>query len=160
MKDRIKIGMTSPDFTFDSPWEKSLKFYDFLKKDKVLLIFLRYIGCPLCQLKISEIIRNLDQFKKAGVKVFVALQSDPSTIRDTAEKKDMPVTIVCDPDEKIFRLFKVHPGSIFRYITPGVIAKAIRAKKQGFAHGKNEGRELQLPAVFLIGKDPGRTEYR
>ncbi len=153
MKDRLKIGMISPDFTFDSPWEKSLRFDDFLKNDKLMLVFLRYFGCPLCQLKISELIGNLDQFKQAGVKVLVILQSDPSTIRGVVEEKDMPLTIVCDADEKIFTLFKVFPGSIFRYITPGVLAKAMKAKKEGFVHGKNEGKELQLPAVFLIDKD-------
>ncbi|MBW1849259.1 MAG: hypothetical protein JRJ27_19510, partial [Deltaproteobacteria bacterium] len=43
-----------------------------------------------------------------------------------------------------------NPGSIFRYISPGIIKKALRAKKEGFKHGKSEGKELQLPAVFLV----------
>ena len=153
MKDRISAGTTSPDFTFETPWEKSLKFHDFLKKDEALLIFLRYIGCPLCQLKISEIKKGMKQFKATNTNIFIVLQSRPEIIRETTNENDLPITIVCDPDMKIFKLYEVYPGSIFRYITPGVLKKALQAKKEGFAHGKSEGKELQLPAVFLIDTD-------
>ena len=153
MKDRMTTGTTAPDFTFNTPWKQSLTFYEFLKDEKALLFFLRYMGCPLCQLKISEIIKDLDQFKKAGVNVFIILQSHPDVIRESAEEKDIPITIICDPDLDFFNLYKVYSGSIFKYITPSVIKKAIRAKKEGFTHGKNEGKELQLPAVFLIDTD-------
>jgi len=153
MKESINTGMTAPDFTFDSPWQESLKFYDFLGKSKVLLIFLRYMGCPLCQLKISEIIRDQDQFKKAGVEIIVALQSDPAVVRENTDKNNIPITILCDPEGKIFDLYGVYAGSFFRYITPGVVKKALKARKQGFKHGANEGKELQLPAVFLVDGD-------
>ena len=153
MKNRIATGMTSPDFTFDSPWKKSLKFYDFLKKDKALLIFLRYMGCPLCQLKISEISRDIDQFKEAHTNVFIVLQSQPEIIKEMINESDMPMTIICDPNMDIFKLYNVNPGSIFRYISPSIIKKALRARKEGFTHGKNEGKELQLPAAFLVDTD-------
>ena len=153
MKESISTGMTAADFTFDTSWQESLKFYDFLEKSKVLLIFLRYMGCPLCQLKISEIIRDQDQFKKVDVEIIVALQSNPAVVRENTDKGDIPITILCDPDGKIFDLYGVYAGSFFRYITPGVIKKALKARKQGFKHGASEGKELQLPAVFLVDKD-------
>ncbi len=65
----------------------------------------------------------------------------------------MPMTIICDPNMDIFKLYNVNPGSIFRYISPGIIKKALRARKEGFTHGKNEGKELQLPAAFLVDTD-------
>ncbi len=145
--------MTAPDFTFDSPWKKSLQFHDYLKDSKAIIIFLRYIGCPLCQLKISEIKRDWQKFEKKGVQILVALQSTPENIKELIEEKDMPFTIICDPKERIFELYHVAPGSVFRYVTPGVIKKALKARKEGFKHGANEGKELQLPAVFIVGTD-------
>lgn len=153
MKNRLTTGTTAPDFTFDTPWKQSLSFYDFLKDEKALLVFLRYMGCPLCRLKLSEMIQDWHEFEKADVHLFIVLQSLPEIIRESTEEKDMPMTLICDPEMKIFDLYKVYPGSLFRYLTLEVIQKALRAKKQGFKHGKSEGKELQLPAVFLIGTD-------
>lgn len=153
MKNRLTTGTTAPDFTFDTPWKQSLTFYDFLKEEKALLMFLRYMGCPLCQMKLSEMIQDADKFKDAYVNIFFVLQSQPEVIKESVDEKDIPITIICDPDMEIFNLYKVYTGTLFGYITPGVIKKAMRAKKEGFLHGKNEGKEFQLPAVFLIDTD-------
>ena len=153
VKDKITNGMTAPDFTFSSPWETSIKLYDYLNKGRALVIFLRYMGCPLCQMKIAELKTDWHRFEEKKVKILVVLQSKSENITGMVEKEDIPFTIICDPDEEIFKLYGVVPGSIFRYITPGVIAKAMKAKKGGFKHGVSEGKEMQLPAVFLIGPD-------
>ncbi len=153
MKNRMIKGMTAPDFTFNTPWKQSLHIYDFLKKEKALLVFLRYMGCPLCQLKISELSRDIDHFKAANTNVFIVLQSQPEIIREMANGKEFPMILICDPDMHIFNLYKVYSGSIFGYITPNVIKKAIQAKRHGFKHGKKEGKELQRPAAFLINTD-------
>jgi peroxiredoxin len=154
--DKIAAGGKAPGFTFDSPWKKSLKFYDFLGKGKTALIFLRYMGCPICQMKIAEIKRDWDEFRKRKLGVLVVLQSEAEnviSVKGSGEKlkeKDIPFTVVLDPKEEIFDLYGVSPGSIFRYITPGTIKKAMRSKKLGFRHGVSEGKELQLPALFIV----------
>jgi len=153
IKNRLTTGTTAPDFRFDTPWKESLTFYDFLKDKKALLMFLRYMGCPLCQMKLSEMIRDKDAFKDAGVNIFLVLQSQPEVIRESADEKDIPIPLICDPNMNIFNMYRVYPGTLFGYMTPGVIKKAIQAKKEGFRHGKNEGKEFQLPAVFLIDTD-------
>lgn len=147
MKRLLKEGMVAPDFTFDSHREKSLRFYDSVGKRTAVLFFLRYTGCPLCQLKISEIIRDRELFD--GTALFVALQSDAESIRSQI-LQDVPFTFICDPGAAVFSLYGVSAGSIFRYLTPSVIAAALRAGRQGFRHGKREGKELQLPAIFVI----------
>lgn len=158
MKKKLAAGMKAPDFKFSSPWKKSLKFYDFLGKEKTILIFLRYMGCPICQMKISEIRSNWDEFKKRKLNVLVVLQSEAENVisvkgaKKPLKEKDIPFTIVLDPKEEIFKLYGVLPGSIFRYITPGTIKKAMQSKKLGFKHGASEGKELQLPAVFIMDK--------
>jgi peroxiredoxin len=156
MREKIATGSKSPDFKFNSPWKKSLRFYDFLKSGKTILIFLRYMGCPICQMRISEIRRDWDGFKKRKLNVLVVLQSEAENVISVKgsdkplKEKDVPFTLVLDPREEIFRLYGVFPGSIFRYITPGTIKKAMQSKKLGFKHGASEGKELQLPAVFIV----------
>ena len=155
MKKKFAPEMTVPDFNFDSPWKKSLSFYDFPKGKKTILMFLRYMGCPICQMKIAEIKNDWDEFKKSKLDVLVVLQSDAKNvigINEIVKENDLPFTIVLDPKEEIFKLYGVLPGSIFRYATPGTIKKAMKSKKLGFKHGVNEGKEMQLPAVFIVDK--------
>ena len=83
----------------------------------------------------------------------VVLQSTPEVIRGQTEQKEMPLTIVCDSAAEIFEQYGVKVGSIFRYLTPSVIRKGLASKKLGYKHGKYEGREKQLPAVFLVDTD-------
>ena len=149
MTTRLEPGMTAPNFTFDTPHEQN---HDFLRDAggaPSVLFFLRYMGCPLCQLRISEIVRDRDLFERAGYRVFVVLQSEPRVV-SAAMTGEMPFTVICDPGERIFSLYHVAPGGILGYIAPSVIMKALRASKAGFRHGAKEGRELQLPAVFII----------
>jgi peroxiredoxin len=153
MKTKLSVGKTAPDFMFDTPWKKSVKFSSVLKKGRALLVFLRYIGCPLCQMKIAELKKDFSTFKRRNIQILVFLQSDPKNVTEMFSEKDLPFTIVCDPKEKIFKRFGVLPGSFFRYVTPKVIARVIKATRRGFRHGKYEGQERQLPAVFLVEKN-------
>ncbi|MEI6610288.1 MAG: hypothetical protein WCO53_11175, partial [Deltaproteobacteria bacterium] len=50
------------------------------------------------------------------------------------------------------------PGNLFGYLTPSVIMKAMKASRAGFKHGKKEGKEMQLPAVFIVNED-GKIAY-
>jgi thioredoxin-dependent peroxiredoxin len=150
MKKRLSIGTKAPNFTYDTVTEQSLDFYKTTKGKKAVLFFLRYAGCPVCQLKIRDILRDYKDFKAAGLEVFVILQSVPSTVREALAGTTVPFTIVCDNDEKIFGLYGVSAGNIFQYLAPSVLIKALRAARAGFKHGKKEGNEMQLPAVFIV----------
>jgi len=152
MTRRLAPGSPAPDFTLDTPHEKNLGFRDSAGGSVAALFFLRYAGCPLCQMKISELRSDADSFARAGCRLFAVLQSDPAVVRE-ALGADMPFTIICDPRERIFGLYGVKPGGILGYIAPSVIIKAVKAAKGGFRHGRKEGRELQVPAVFIVDGD-------
>lgn len=144
--------MQAPDFTFDTPWEQQFVFHKTIEGTTVVLFFLRYMGCPICQAKIAEIRHDASQFRAKGAAVFVVLQSEPSVVRQAMDGMEMPFTVICDPEQAIFRLYGVEPGNIFQYIAPSVIMKSIRASRRGFAKGLKEGNELQRPAVFIIDR--------
>lgn len=158
MKKKLSIGTKAPNFTYDTVTGQSLDFYKTAGAKKSVLFFLRYSGCPICQLKIRDILRDYGDFKAAGLEVFVLLQSVPSTVREALAGATVPFTIVCDGDEKIFELYGVSAGNIFQYLAPPVLLKAIRAARAGFKHGKKEGNEMQLPAVFIVNGE-GVIDY-
>ena len=158
MKKRLSLGVQAPNFTFDTVTEQSLDFYRTIIGKRSVLFFLRYAGCPICQMKLRDILLHHGDFKAAGLEVFVILQSVPSTVREALAGAPVPFRIVCDSNGRIFRLYGVSAGNIFQYLAPSVILKAIKAARAGIKHGKKEGNEMQLPAVFIVSTG-GTIDY-
>jgi len=153
MKMKIPSGSTAPDFTFKTAWDDSMSLYELLKKRGVILFFLRYKGCPLCQMKIAELKNEWKKATDKGYTGLVILQSSAEAIQADCAKDDFPFTVVCDPQGKIFELYGVTEATVFGYIALPVILRALKAAIKGYRHGKKEGREMQLPAVFLVDKN-------
>lgn len=153
MKMKMPSGSAAPDFTYNTPWQETKSLYDSLKKRNVVIYLIRYMGCPLCQMKIAELRKEWYKVQESNLQGIVIIQSSPETVRAVFKKDDFPFTIACDPDGKIFDLYGVTESGIFGYIAPVVLIRAFIAAIKGFKHGKKEGREMQLPAVFLVDRN-------
>lgn len=69
------------------------------------------------------------------------------------KEEDLPFDIICDPDQELYRLFEVKPaGSKEELVDEKSREKILAAKAAGFSHGKYEGEELRLPAVFITDR--------
>jgi thioredoxin-dependent peroxiredoxin len=153
MNSKLKIGNKALDFKFKTPWDEEINFYDAVGDNPAVLIFLRYYGCPVCQMEMAKIKREINLAEKKGVRVFVFLQSAPETIASLIKKDVFPFTIVCDPQGKIYQLYAVEAGGLIKYLHPAGLVAAIKATFRGFMHGKFEGKETQLPAAFAMTAD-------
>jgi peroxiredoxin len=153
MNPKLTIGDKAPDFRFKTPWDDEVTFYTAVGNHSAVLIFLRYYGCPVCQMEMAKIKQEIDWVRQKGGCVFVVLQSAPETIASLIKKDDFPFTIMCDPQGKIFQRYGVEAGGIIRYLHPAGLIAAIQAIGRGFRHGKFEGKETQLPASFVMTAD-------
>jgi thioredoxin-dependent peroxiredoxin len=150
MNPKLAIGDKAPDFRFKTPWDNEINFYDAAGNHSAVVIFLRYYGCPVCQMEMVKIKQEINLVRQKGVHVFVALQSAPETIVPLIKRDDFPFTIICDPEGKVFKCYGVEAGGIIKYLHPAGLIAAIKAIGRGFRHGKFEGKETQLPAAFAI----------
>ena len=153
MYQKLTITKKAPDFRFKTPWDDEVKFYDAVGNNPAVLIFLRYYGCPVCQMEMAKIKQEIELVSKKGGRVFVVLQSAPETIASLIKKNDFPFTIICDLQGKVFQLYGVEAGGIIKYLHPAGLIAAVKAISRGFRHGKFEGKETQLPAAFAMTAD-------
>ena len=152
--NKLVSGNMAPDFTYETPWEKDLRFSETVKKGPVFLMFLRYYGCTMCQLEMHKLAKDYAKIAATGAKVLVVLQSAPQGIRDQIKKGDLPFEIVCDPEKKLFDLYDVRPAiHESELFSPALLVAAAEAMALGLKHGAYEGDEKQLPALFFIKKD-------
>jgi peroxiredoxin len=64
------------------------KFYEKTVNWRAVLVFLRYIGCPVCRLAMADIKRNISLIEKAGASLFVVLQSSSSNLSSVTKRED------------------------------------------------------------------------
>ncbi len=153
MHSKLAIGVKAPDFSFPTPWDDAVNFYDAAGHHPAILIFLRYYGCPVCQMEMAKIKQDIELARQKDGRVFVVLQSAPGTIAALIKRDDFPFTIVCDSQGKVFQRYGVEAGGIVRYLHPAGLIAAMKAMGRGFGHGRFEGKETQLPAAFTVTAD-------
>jgi peroxiredoxin len=153
MDVKLKVGDKAPDFQFETPWEVGKSFFKDAGSKPAVLVFLRYLGCPVCQIDMANLKREINLIEQKGAVLFVILQSSPSTVAASTKKEDWPFTIICDPRGDLFQLYHVEYGSILKYMHPAGLIMAVKATLKGYKHGKFEGHETQLPAVFIVAPD-------
>ncbi|MCX5849421.1 MAG: peroxiredoxin-like family protein [Deltaproteobacteria bacterium] len=153
MNAKLTLGNKAPDFRFKTPWDDEINFYNAVGNNRAVLIFLRYYGCPVCQMEMAKIKQEIELVSKKGGRVFVVLQSAPETLASLTNREDWPFSIISDPQGKIFQIYFVEAGGIIKYLHPAGLIAAIKAIGRGFRHGKFEGKETQLPAAFAITAD-------
>lgn len=153
---KLTAGQTMPDFTFDTPFAAGRTLAETVQQveGKTALVFLRYFGCTLCQLDIRQFAQQQQKITATGGQMLVVLQSDPALIAGEMKEGDLPFDIICDPDQKLYRMFEIQPAkSKLGMVDFKTLGKMKEASSAGLKHGAYEGDELQLPAVFVVDRE-------
>jgi peroxiredoxin Q/BCP len=149
---RIQIGEEAPDFSIDSVNLGKVTLKDFRGR-KLLLIFSRYFGCPVCQLEFDELAELLKLHPE--LKVIYVNQSSPESARNFLEGKEVKFPVISasriEGKYELYELYgvrKLNPIALLE-----ILQKARVARKSGKVHGAYEGVETQSPANFLLDEN-------
>lgn len=148
---RLTAGQQAPDFTATVYGREPLTLSS-LRGQKVWLAFFRYAGCPLCNLRVHQMIQRYDAWEKKGLRIVAVFQAPVQEVADNVGEQNAPFPIVCDPDEKLYRLYGLE-ASLAGYLSPKNMPDLAEALKSGFRPGPMHGTKTRLPADFFIGTD-------
>lgn len=145
---KIKEGQDAPRFKLNSYNKGMIDLNELIGKEKIVLIFSRYFGCPICQLDWKDLIGRVKEITNKGGKVLYITQSSEEKANKFIKegKNDFPV-IFSTKDELYseYGLGMMSAGTIAK-----VPKKLKEAKSQGIEHGEYEGYEKQNPGQFVI----------
>jgi peroxiredoxin Q/BCP len=147
---KLRVGDEAPIFTAESVNMGTVSLLD-LRGRKVLLVFGRYFGCPVCMLDFDELLSMLEN-DLPGVEVVYLTQSSPESAMRYIEGLDVgfPVIPVAERDGEYPIYSDYGVGRIAISQLPGLLKRSRKARRAGKAHGPHEGRETQSPADFII----------
>ena len=123
-----------------------------LQGRKVMLSFYRYASCPLCNLRMRDLIHGYENWAAQGLRMIAVFQSPASSIERYVGRQDAPFPIIADPAMELYRLYQVEQRWT-AMVTPSVFLNAARAMKVGILPGSVEGPANRVPADFLIRED-------
>jgi thioredoxin-dependent peroxiredoxin len=123
--------------------------------DRVLLLsFLRYASCPMCNLRVHELRSAYPTLRGRGVEVAVVFHSPARSILRHAGKQDAPFPLIADPGRRLYALYGVErswPRLAMSVVLPSFLVAAVKATALGYWGGRVDGDWARMPADFLIG---------
>lgn len=118
-----------------------------------MLSFYRYASCPLCNLRVAQLIAQYPSLREQGLHLVAFFQSPRQSILETVAKQDAPFPIVSDPGRLIYELYGVESSRL------GLAKGLLRlsefwvATKKGLLSIASDGDRKLIPADFLVGPD-------
>ncbi|HSI03742.1 MAG TPA: peroxiredoxin family protein [Myxococcota bacterium] len=147
---RLRVGSHAPDFVATTVDGKTFALRD-LNGQPRLLSFYRYASCPLCNVRLHELLGRWPDYAKDGLLGISVFQSPPASVAMHMARHDAPFRLVPDPDEALYKLYGLE-SSVTALLNPINLGKIFEASKLGYPQKKIEGTKTRLPADFLIDK--------
>ena len=155
---KLKAGDSTPKFSAVDMNGNKISL-ETINARYILLVFLRYSGCPWCNLAIHRLTLEYPVFKEHDCEVIAFIQSEPAHVTENIyerhEIKPM-FSIIADHEGRFYKSFGVTSS----------LTKAVRSitkipewvhsvKKHGFKQKSIDGNLFLVPASFMID---GRTK--
>ena len=144
----IKVGDKAPLFKLDSYNESTIDLAELIGNQKIVLIFSRYFGCPICHLDLNTFLERIVEIENKGAKVLYITQSGEKVANEFIEIKKIKFPVIPSSKDELYKEYGLG------MMTPEA-AKEVRSKfketiKAGLEHGEYEGWEKQGPGQFVI----------
>jgi len=155
MLQRLSPGQKAPVFSAHDVFGNAISLVDSLHK-YTLLAFMRYAGCPWCNLAIHRVALEYKLLTKSRCEVIAFVQSTPENILKNIYQrhKEKPLfPIIADQTQTFYKLYGVRSslsGSAKNITQIPHWIHAVRA--QGFRQANIDGKLLMVPAMFLVSE--------
>lgn len=149
-KDLI-IGDQAPLFKLESYNMGEIDLSSLIGKQKIVVVFSRYFGCPICQLDLKELMESKDKIIAKGAKLLYITQSGKENSEKKIKEFNIDFPVIYSAKDGLYAEYGL--GKMSLSLIASVPGKLKASKSAGFSHGDYEGSESQSPGQFVIGLD-------
>ena len=151
VKIKLEVGDKAPLFKLDSYNAGTIDLGELIGKQKIVLIFSRYFGCPICQLDLNILMEAVPEINNKGAKLLYITQSGEKVANENIEKYAVDFPVISSSRKELYAEYGL--GLMNEEAVKKVKSKFKEATERGFVHGDYEGWENQGPGQFVIGED-------
>lgn len=145
---KLQVGEKAPNFTLLNTNNEYVRFYDVLKKNRVVLTFYRGTWCPACNQILVQYQAILTEIEEAGAVLIAISPQTPDESLNIKEKNRLQFEILSDNGNIVTKEFTTvhkHPKKSMD-----------KMKELGFDYDSyyaDEGSKIPIPAIFIIEKN-------
>jgi peroxiredoxin len=150
-KISLKVGDKAPLFKLDSYNSGVIDLKELIGKKKIVLIFSRYFGCPLCQLDLNILIEDVPKIKAKGAILLYITQSGEKIANEFISKYNIDFPVIASSKDELYAEYGL--GIMQAETVKEIGVKIKEAMKLGIQHGEYEGWEKQQPGQFVIDEN-------
>ncbi len=155
---RLLNGSRAPDGSATVLRGQTIRLSAEWSRGPLWLAFFRFAACPLCNLRVHELIEQWDRF--AGkVRLIAIFQSPASRLEEFVATQNPPFTLIADPEMTLYAEYGLE-SSFLAALSPKVASRTIAAKRKGFrVIPPFDGPAFRVPADFLIDRGVIRVAH-
>ncbi|MBY8992149.1 MAG: redoxin domain-containing protein [Candidatus Lokiarchaeota archaeon] len=147
-KKEITEGSEAPLFKLDSYNAGNIDLASLIGDQKIVLIFSRYFGCPICQVDFKELLKRKAEIEEKNAKILYITQSGEKIAKEYIEKENVDFPVIPSSKDELYAEYGL--GVMTSDAVKQIPLKLKEVQKHGFKHGEYEGEEKQGPGQFVI----------
>ncbi len=150
----LQVKQNAPDFNTHDVFGNPISLQKH-KEKTVYLAFMRFAGCPVCNLRVHNLLKHADAFKAKNIEVVLVYESSLANIRQYLEGSTYPFIFVADPESTLYNAYQVEKswaklmGSMFK----GMLGKVRAGEKLFGKKPAMDGSMNRMEAEFVIDKN-------
>lgn len=123
-----------------------------LRGSTIYLSFERSAGCPVCNLRMHQLLGHSDFFIRHNIKMLMVYESSPEKMRDYLGDHAYPFHFIADPQTRLYRSYGVEASWLkaMKGLFYGLLPKVMQGKKLFKKPMKQDGHLSRIPAEFII----------
>lgn len=148
---KLSPDQPAPDFSVNDVYGQPIDLKKLVGK-KVYLAFERNAGCPVCNLRMHEMLAKADRFVENNTVVVMVYESSHSKMKEYLGKGPYPFHFIADPTNELYNHYAVERSmvKIMKGLFHGLLSKAIKGKKLFKDPIKQDGHTDRIHAEFMI----------
>ena len=151
---RLSPGTPAPHFRTDDVRGDNVDMAAF-RGSIVWLGFFRYALCPLCNLRVHQMLGFWRKRYEPRCRFVAIFQSPRERFTEFMQRHNPPFAVVADPALDLYGRYGVESG-LTAALRANVIGKTVEAARAGFSLGAltaKDGGALRIPADFIVDRD-------
>jgi len=121
------------------------------KGKKVVLIFSRYFGCPICLLDLNILMTRKTEIENKGGEIIYITQSGEKIAKEYIEKEKIDFPVIPSLKDELYADYGL--GMMTKEAVSQIPSKLKEVKEKNFIHGVYEGWEQQGPGQFVLDEN-------
>ncbi len=148
---KLQVNQQAPVFTTHDVCGREIALQA-LRGKKVYLSFERNAGCPVCNLRVHELLKHADYFSTHQVAVLLVYESTVEKMKDYLVDIRSPFYFIADPENTLYKQYQIERSflKIFKGMFYGLIGKAMAGKKLFRKPTTQDGHTSTIPGEFII----------